>query len=199
MATCFPPTHHHSHHRIPLSHAHTLVAAYLSASATDPSLHPNALLTENGPITPNAGSNTGLVLHNLKRVEAGLRGEYLGAYLELGKKGALLEDLDGALGVVDDTTKRNEERGMSGEGRTGGTVEAEEDWQDRSEFEREQEDLQGEIGEREHGGPDGVAVPKVKKGSMSKDARKAAKMERRKRENKERAEQVRREREAEKS
>ncbi|KAL9633191.1 MAG: hypothetical protein Q9164_004843, partial [Protoblastenia rupestris] len=68
--TAFPPTVQHTSTRILPSSAQTLLSTFLHNTTTDASLHPNALLTENGPITP---SSTGLVLHNLTRLEAGLK------------------------------------------------------------------------------------------------------------------------------
>ena len=79
MADSFPPHNHHATKRISSSEALTLLSDYLHQAITDPSLHPNALLTENGPIAPSTGSATGLILHNLERLEAGLRGEHLAA------------------------------------------------------------------------------------------------------------------------
>ena len=90
MATynCFPPHRHHTSQRIVPSKALSLLSDYLAAASTDASLHPNALLTEAGPITPASGTHEmGLVLHNLKRVEAGLKGERLAADLTMGEDG----------------------------------------------------------------------------------------------------------------
>ncbi|MCJ1229970.1 hypothetical protein MMC12_006641 [Toensbergia leucococca] len=165
--TPFPPHHPHSTHPITPSHALSLLTAYLTATTTDASLHPNALLSESGPISATTGANTGLVLHNLRRVEAGLRGENLGVDLSFGKVGGLplLEGWQGEL-----------------EGGGGG-----EEWQDRGEFERSQEVTVGEVGERGVGsgvgvGIEGVEVPRVEetKSSGDKLERKKRKKERRK-------------------
>ncbi|MCJ1455571.1 hypothetical protein MMC28_005926 [Mycoblastus sanguinarius] len=195
MTTSFPPCHHHSSRRIPQSEALSLLSAYLEAAATDPSLHPNALLTENGPVAPSSGSNTGLVLHNLKRVEAGLKGEHLAADLafnDLDGDGPLLPDL--TAGELPASSVRNE-------GQT--HVVVEDEWQDREQFEREQEVVQGEIGKRDNSVEGGIAeggqVPMVKATASSgdTDAKKKAKKERLKKERMEREAQRRREKNAE--
>ena len=82
ISNAYPPHVHHSTECITPAGALSLLSAYLTAATKDASLHPSALLTENGPTTPSSGTqNTGLVFHNLKRVEAGLRGElHLGSW-----------------------------------------------------------------------------------------------------------------------
>ena len=119
-----------------------MTTAYLHATTTDPSLHPNALLTENGPIMPSSGSTTGLVLHNLKRVEAGLRGEHLAADLTFEKFGGEglpgLMPNGGVMGSGKDAVGGAKE-GSLNLGKEGG-------WQDKEEFEREQEVVQGSLG-----------------------------------------------------
>ena len=77
-------------------------------------------------------------------------------------------------------------------------------WQDKADFERQQEVVQGEIGKRDNAvgggfeeGEEGGYVPRVKTtiGPREQKARKAAKKERRKRDQKEVAERRQRERE----
>lgn len=171
----YPPTTHHAITPIPLTRALALLSAYLTAATTNPSLHPNALLTETGPVAQSSGSNTGLVLHNLKRVEAGLRGEHLAADLTFkGFGGEGLPHL-----IVDGMGD-----GIGAGGREGGGEEA---WQDKEEFEREQDIVPGELGSRGIGkeGEEGVdrIVPRVKETLTNgvKKERKARKKERRKR------------------
>ena len=183
MTTAYPPHRFHSSTQVSPSRALFLLSTYLEATATDPSLHPNALLTENGPITPSSGSSTGLVLHTLKRVEAGLRGEHLAADLTFEKLG---ED-----GVPDLTTGNAENPGATVGGSQmehhNGVVEGE--WQDKEEFEREQELVEGDIGDRDNaveGGfeEEGGKVPMVKttstKSMKEREERKKAKKERKK-------------------
>ncbi|QSS62214.1 hypothetical protein I7I51_04391 [Histoplasma capsulatum] len=73
-----PTTIHRSSsktHRISPSVAHDFLSAYLDRAATDPSLQPDSTLSTHGPVSANAGSAPNLVIHNLKRVQAGLAGE----------------------------------------------------------------------------------------------------------------------------
>ncbi|MCJ1254994.1 hypothetical protein MMC24_002810 [Lignoscripta atroalba] len=196
----YPPHRLHSSQPISPAQALTLLSSYLEATAVDAYLHPNALLTESGPISATSGSNTGLVLHNLKRVEAGLRGEHLGADLSFAKKfgGEGLPDLHvGYYGV---------EGAGAGSGAGSGTKQTaaglgrrEDDdaemgdgeWQDRTEFEREQEVVEGEIGERNQAGVvgsiEGGDVPTVERSKTTGDKveRKQRKRERRAKEKQE--------------
>ncbi|EDN07699.1 predicted protein [Histoplasma mississippiense (nom. inval.)] len=78
-----PTTIHRSSsktHRISPSVAHDFLSAYLDRAATDPSLQPDSTLSTHGPVSANAGSAPNLVIHNLKRVQAGLAGEDLEIY-----------------------------------------------------------------------------------------------------------------------
>lgn len=212
--SAYPPhRHRHTTHILP-STAVSLLSAYLVASTQDASLHPNALLSESGPKAAastsssksrgaGAGSRGGLVLHNLRRVEAGLRGEYLGAGAEVGFRRGLLEG--------ENEGGEDDERRLSTSLRNGGVREAntaaaastrggleegegEFEWQDREEFEREQVVVGGgALGEKEmeverrDREVDEVEVPRVKetKSSGDKEERKRRKKEKRKKEKKE--------------
>ncbi|KAL2040116.1 hypothetical protein N7G274_007019 [Stereocaulon virgatum] len=200
MTTAYPPHRLHTTTQISPSQALTLLSAYLHATTTDPSLHPNALLTDNGPITPSSGSTTGLVLHNLKRVEAGLRGEHLAADLTFEKFGG--EGLPGLMPVGGGSE--------GGKEVVGGAKEADLDlgmeggWQDKEEFEREQEVVQGELGNRENGvgaeaGEEGGQVPTVRatKSGREIEQRRKMKKERKIRDRKEREAKRKREKDAE--
>lgn len=192
MATSnsYPPHHHHSTERISQSHALSLLSSYLAAAATEAYLHPNALLTESGPITPSSGAHSvGLVLHNLKRVEAGLKGEQLGADLTFQKYGG--EGLPDLL-VTSEGLPRLPSEGLDGAlnasvgslGGGGGVSGDRVEWQDKTEFDREQEVTQGEIGERDNVMGDvgeGYRVPDVEvtKSTADREERKRRKKARR--------------------
>ena len=188
--SAYPPIRHHSTTPISTQTALSLLSNYLEATLTDASLHPNAILTENGPITPAVGESTGLVLHNLRRVEAGLKGEHLEADSTLEK-----HDEHGLSGLkVDDAIAGATEIPIDNPREPGQELEGE--WQDKEQFEREQDIVQGELGARDnasHSGHerDGGDVPKVKATvtSEDKDARKRRKKERKKREQREKEEQ----------
>ncbi|KAL8826476.1 MAG: hypothetical protein Q9191_003777 [Dirinaria sp. TL-2023a] len=85
----------------------------------------------------------GLVLHNLKRVEAGLKGEQLGADLTF--------QSDGMPGIPSEGFDApNASVGGLGGGGSGVADDNKVEWQDKTEFDREQEVTQGEIGERDN-------------------------------------------------
>lgn len=202
MTTAYPPAVHHSSNPISTSKALSLLSSYLEATTTDPSLHPSAHLTEQGPVAPPSGSNTGLVLHNLRRVEAGLRGENLGEDLTFRKYGGDgLPELMKPNGVARDASEYvHRDASFKEEG----NVDMEGEWQDKAEFERQQEVVQGDIGKRDNtadGGfeEDGSSVPRVITtwGPEDKDAKKKAKKERIKKYQMERAAQKQREKDAE--
>lgn len=82
-----PPTIIHKSERISHSAAHDFLTAYLNRAATDPSLQPDSILSAHGPVSGNTGSAPNLVIHNLKRVQAGLAGEVLGKDLTFARLG----------------------------------------------------------------------------------------------------------------
>ena len=137
-------------------------------------------MTANGAITPAAGALTlGLVLHNLKRVEAGLRGEQLGADLmfeEFGEQGVpeLMPTQNGFQGSLPE--------GLSGAAKGGDGVEG--GWQDRTEFERQQDIVQGENGKRHSAigqGRDTRNVPRVEATDTNADREKRKKRKKQRR------------------
>ena len=127
----------------------------------------------------------GVVMHNLRRVAAGLRGEYL-------EPEATPEPEEEDVTQIDagKRTAKGKSRHMDGEG----VGAAEEGWQNLSEYEREQGGIEvGEVGERDNFISSGGDAPAVQvsdgleKGSGrkrkvpdDKDARKKAKKERNK-------------------
>lgn len=78
-----PPTTVHTTTPIAQSAAHDFLAAYLDRAGTDPALQPNAGISEHGPVSRTTASAPNLILHNLKRVQAGLGGETLGRDLTM--------------------------------------------------------------------------------------------------------------------
>lgn len=97
--TSLPPTIVHSTKSISQSEAHDFLAAYLGRANNDPSLQPNASITEHGPVSRTTTAAPNLILHNLKRVGAGLSGEVLGRDLTVAKQNPGEEYLDVAAGV----------------------------------------------------------------------------------------------------
>jgi hypothetical protein len=68
------------------SEAHEFLAMYLERARTDASLQPNASVNESGPVSRTTSAAPNLILHNLKRVQAGLAGEVLGRDLTVQKQ-----------------------------------------------------------------------------------------------------------------
>ncbi|CAL3963175.1 hypothetical protein PZA11_000870 [Diplocarpon coronariae] len=101
------------------------LSAYLKATQGSPHLLPNARLEPSGP---TAGfSNSSITIHNLRRVEAGLRGEWLSPTLSLEENKMPITD-----GMDDGTNKRQEN--LEGDG-----------WMDLDEYQREQSIEGGEL------------------------------------------------------
>ncbi|KAL9014542.1 MAG: hypothetical protein Q9173_000819 [Seirophora scorigena] len=189
-----PPIRNHSSQCISSSQAQQLIASFLGETLKDSSLHPNALLTEDGPV--NRSSSMGLVLHNLRRVEAGLRGEHLAADLSFqDTRGEALPESINVMVTSCETT------GQTSLAEPEKDLEA--DWQDKDEYEREQGIVRGGIGPRSNAlddpdldkgySHDRRQIPAVKRA----DGASMVDKEERKRKKKEKREQERREREAE--
>ena len=131
-------------------------------------------------------------------MEAGLKGEHLGADLDFEKEVAEgFSDL-----VTGDTVAGAKEVSDGGILGKGGDLEA--GWQDKEEFEREQDVVQGELGTRDNGVDMGFEergghMPKLKitKSSGEKEARKKAKKARKMEVRREMEQKKQRERDAE--
>ncbi|PBP15595.1 hypothetical protein BUE80_DR013675 [Diplocarpon rosae] len=101
------------------------LSAYLEATKSSPHLLPNARLEPSGP---TAGSNnSSITIHNLQRVEAGLRGEQLAPTVTLEEN-----DMPNANGNYEGRNMRQEN--LPGE-----------EWMDLDEYQREQSFEGGEI------------------------------------------------------
>ncbi|KAL3472186.1 hypothetical protein BJX99DRAFT_262496 [Aspergillus californicus] len=101
--TPLPPTTIQTTKPISQSAAHDFLAAYLDRAITDPALQPNAGISEHGPVSRTTAAAPNIILHNLKRVQAGLAGEVLGRDLALAKikegekaQGAQVQNGEGA-------------------------------------------------------------------------------------------------------
>jgi hypothetical protein len=162
MMSAFPPVR--SLKSIPISTEEALqrLQSYLEASKSNPALLPNATLQVDGP-KAQSESASNLVIHNLKRVEAGLRGEWLAPSLELEGDGM------GGLGSLP----------VPGNGDVGEEDAIGEEWQDLDEYQREQSIEIGEVGPRETGiGQEGEEAVPVNIKVLDKEARKKEKKQR---------------------
>ncbi|KAI9772400.1 MAG: hypothetical protein M1839_002479 [Geoglossum umbratile] len=150
----YPPIISHPPRPISPSEALAQIQAYLALSLTNPSLHPAAQLTERGPTADLSSSSAGgLMLHNLRRVEAGLRGERWG-------------DADG------------EGNGNGGEG---AQEMAEAGWEDMGQYQREQGVIE-DVGDVQIEVPievqeSGKPVDKVERKRLKKQREKAMRRE----------------------
>jgi len=107
------------------------LSSYLEATKTSPHLLPNARLESSGPTAGSSASS--VTIHNLKRVEAGLRGEWLAPTLDLEEGKVTVAE------GMDDGTNKGQDVNEEAEG---------EGWMDLDEYQREQSIEGGEIGER---------------------------------------------------
>jgi hypothetical protein len=133
----FPPLRSHPSTPITSDLALQKLQEYLSATNSNPYLLPNATLQSDGPRAAS-DSSSNLVIHNLKRVEAGLRGEWLEPSLDLESEG------HGVVSLVGGGKGTGQENMAVEEGNGEG-------WQDLDEYQREQSVEGGEIGERHTG------------------------------------------------
>ncbi|KAB8304552.1 hypothetical protein EYC80_003935 [Monilinia laxa] len=129
--SAFPP--HKSIPSIPVNQTIALkyLQEYLSLTSSTPYLLPNAKLEPTGPTI--GSSHSSVTIHNLERVEAGLRGEWLAPTLELEEENAV----EIAQGMDDGTVQGSGGDKMDIDG-----------WQDKEEFEREQSIDEGDVGAR---------------------------------------------------
>jgi hypothetical protein len=129
--SAFPPHRTIPSIPIPQDIALKFLSNYLEATKTSPYLLPNARLESSGPTASFSASS--VTIHNLKRVEAGLRGEWLAPTLDLEEGNVTVAE------GMDDGTNKGQDVNEEGEG---------EGWMDLDEYQREQSIEGGEIGER---------------------------------------------------
>lgn len=181
-----PPSRHISSTSISVAAASQMLDTYLRNSELHPHLHPDALITPTGvTFSSHGGPTGGVVMHNLRRVAAGLRGEYLEPEPTPEPEEEQIAEEFGSGGRGGKKDKRKRSAAVDVEG-----------WQDKEEYEREEGGIEiGEIGDRvnvvQDGGEepevevtDGTSGKKRRKGEeggdekLDKAARKKAKAER---------------------
>jgi hypothetical protein len=187
------PSRHVSSTPVSIDAASRMLQTYIANSERHPHLHPDAHITPLGvQFAAQSGSGGGILLHNLRRVLAGLNGEFL----EPEKTPEPEETADDAFGASKYSNKGQLKKDFS--------TSTDDDWQDKAAYEAEQGSIDvGELGDRSNVHGDGGVEPEVQitAGSeanirvkrkvageefMDKAARKQAKREReqqRKREN----------------
>lgn len=227
----FPPLVSHSDKTKYLSpsEAQPLVAKYVARSLKHAYCHPDSLLEPDGvQYGPKSGRSGGLVMHYLKRVEAGLRGEHLPVESLEELKARFGDDIvTGSVPQSDDrrldeTIRKKDAAGNLKRKRGTGEVlawaensshpgvppssSAEDfgDLQPKEQWEQEQEEWIGEVGDREgapmsdpngkaphvvqHDHNGNVKVPQGQKSDASRAARNAAKKLKKKEEKRHREE-----------
>jgi hypothetical protein len=193
-----PPRRHISSAPISLDAASTIVSTYLTNSETYAHLHPDANITPEGIIFNAQGGAMGNpLMHHLRRVAAGLRGEYLEPDKTLDEEEDGVQDGAAADGVVLGSKK-------PGKGRKEYAA-VEEDWQDMASYQQELGIEIDELGPRTNVVQEGGEEPEVRApsegkkrkkeqaeeggagdGKLDKAARKKAKKEREQQEKRER-------------
>ncbi|KAF2112423.1 hypothetical protein BDV96DRAFT_614276 [Lophiotrema nucula] len=134
-----PPYRHISSTPVSTTEASSILETYLKNSERHAHLHPDALITPSGVnFSVNGGIAGGVVLHNLRRVAEGLRG----VYLEREPTPEPEDELQSSPPVFSNgkpsSRKRPQQNGENGE-----------DWQNMSEYERDEAGVEvGEIGPR---------------------------------------------------
>ncbi|KAF1845891.1 uncharacterized protein K460DRAFT_366738 [Cucurbitaria berberidis CBS 394.84] len=177
-----PPSRHISSTPISLTSASRILETYLTNSERHPHLHPDALITPTGvTFSSHGGPVGGVVMHNLRRVAAGLRGEYLEP-----EKTPEPEEDDGA-----DTESWGHGKKSGGQGGKKRKLTGDTEWQDMADYEREEGFVEiGEVGTRTTVVQDGGAEPDVEVTgqipNIGKEARKKAKKEKNQQEKRER-------------
>ncbi|KAF3032520.1 hypothetical protein E8E12_000901 [Didymella heteroderae] len=162
--------------------ASTMLQDYLTNSEAHPHLHPDALITPTGvTFSSHGGPTGGVVMHNLRRIAAGLRGEFL-------EPEPTPEPEEQQLADGEQTSNGNTGNGNgNGKGRKTTFVDDNEiEWQDKEVYEQEQGEIEvGDISDRTNVVQDGGEEPEVevtgdkRKGDkLSKEDRKKAKKER---------------------
>lgn len=79
--SAFPPIRTQEGLPVSADTALAYLSAYLTSAQTQPHFLPNARLEASGPTA--GSSNSSVTIHNLQRVEAGLKGEWLAPVLDL--------------------------------------------------------------------------------------------------------------------
>lgn len=159
---------------IPIEDASSMLEKYLSNSEVHPHLHPDALITPSGTtFSAQGGPTGGVVMHNLRRVAAGLKGNYLEPEPTPEPEG---DDRNTGVNDTQDQSKTKQ-----------GADTAVEEWQEMSEYEREEAVIEvGDIGDRTnfvqqeeieagHLSGEGKKRKKEEDGKLDKAARKKAK------------------------
>jgi hypothetical protein len=156
---------------IDVSTAASILQDYINNSEAHPHLHPDALITPTGvTFSSHGGPAGGVVMHNLRRIVAGLRGEFL--------EPEPTPEPEEQVAEGEETWKGKKGKGT----KTTFIDENEFEWQDKEVYEQEQGEIEvGEIFDRSNVVQDGGEEPEVEvtgEKRKSKEERKKEKKER---------------------
>jgi hypothetical protein len=172
-----PPSRHISSQPVTLATASRILETYITHSESHAHLHPDSTITPEGiTFSSKGGAEGNVVMHNLRRIAAGMRGEYM----------------------APEKTPEPEEDEDAFDKRP--TSALNDDWQDKAEYEREEGVYEvGDVGVRSNFVQEGGEEPEVQAtaGALENGAKKRKTVSRaglsdkeiRKLEKKERAEQ----------
>jgi hypothetical protein len=181
-----PPSRHISSQPVTLATASRILETYITHSESHAHLHPDSTITPEGiTFSSKGGAEGNVVMHNLRRIAAGLRGEYMAPEMTPEPDD---NDEDAAF------DKRPNKK------RKSFTSALNDDWQDKAEYEREEGVYEvGDVGVRSNFVQEGGEEPEVQAmaGALENGAKKRKTVSRaglsdkeiRKLEKKERAEQ----------
>lgn len=147
-----PPARHISSTPISLNNASRMLDRYLKNSESFAHLHPDSTISPDGVNFSSKGGPEGtVVMHNLRRIAAGMRGEYM---------------------APEKTPEPEEEEATEGQQSAGkgkkrkdistALNDGDSDWQDKAEYERQEGVFEaGDIGERSNFVQEGGEEPEV--------------------------------------
>jgi hypothetical protein len=171
-----------------INSAHSVLRTFLHLASIDPAYCPDSTLTSRGLASNSSSTNPNLTLHHLQRIKLGLEGTHLG--VEDLDATFLTDEPEDAAGHDSRGKKRRRQEG-DGEGQTdisntvsspegdvdvdetvrgdsvgpAANVEADSGWQDRGDFERDQDDEEVYMYE-DHGNPTSAYNAEVETGIL---------------------------------
>ncbi|KAI4841556.1 hypothetical protein E4T45_09451 [Aureobasidium sp. EXF-8846] len=183
--TPYPPHRSHPSTRISPEDAYASLSTFIAASESTPWLHPDARITPDEiKYSTNGGPQGGIIMHHLRRIEKGLNGEILAP--EPDDIFDLLEGDDANL----DNLASGYQSTLDGGLKKGAMKRFEEEGEDPEVYARNQEILEGEVGDRDPSHAeaydadamdvDDEAYAGVGLSKAERDARKEAKKEKKK-------------------
>lgn len=203
MAVAFPPTvlHTETLKAITIYDAQKFVSKYLKDSEHKPHLHPDARLEPKGvSLSTLGGRKGGVILHQLRRVEAGLRGEVLQPEPGAGHQNSAVGDdnqipfsqdaaLDALIAAANQEMEEEEDSSKTAAGKKRKAEDLEGEWQDPEVMDAEMDGTEdGPLHDHPTAVAEGGKVPALKSAEkLDKEARKKAKKARQKEEKKHKA------------